>query len=389
MKSRTKSSLAFLLVAALAFTACGGGDSADEAADVAASPTEETALDVSSTDDADVEDSVDEAPETGATFEPGEIGFRAVNLLDEPVDIYVRTQGFVEVFPIQEGLAPGEITEFIVPPVDGVFLVTTAGSGDADCVGTCDHFVTLITAFADDGPNHTVVLYNDEFSGPSAFDLWEQPVGERNNSNAMAPARSDAALAVFTAIALTDAEFGLRLAIPGTDGCLEPDNGANVLVGGNQTPTYDLSGVASFALHDNQDRECVEAPVGGPFPFEANNGERTHVLLNGSPGNMTAATLVMSGSVAGTEEPSASDSPDYDRVVDLMASEMADNFPLTDDEATCAAGLLVAAVGVDVVYDGTQLVDLDALGPEAEALAGEAIFDSVDTCGIDPSVYGG
>jgi hypothetical protein len=155
------------------------------------------------------------APDTtgggSGEFTPGDVEYRVVNLLAEPVDLYVRTQGLVEAFLMEEGVAPGAVTDFYAPPADGIFLVTEAGAGDPECVVSCDHFIAELSPFSDDGPAHTVVLY-DNFGQAASFDLWESPSeASSGNANAMAPADAAAGVVVVTAIALTEADFGLRL----------------------------------------------------------------------------------------------------------------------------------------------------------------------------------
>jgi len=59
------------------------------------------------------------------------------------------------------------------------------------------------------------------------------------------------------------------------------------------------------------------------------------------------------------------------------------------DQAACADELIVDAVGTQVLYDGAGLVDLDALPSEMSDLATAALINSVETCGVDPSVFGG
>ena len=173
--------------------------------------------------------------------------------------------------------------------------MTEAGAGDATCVTTCDHFITNLTAsFPEQGLTYTAVLYDDPFSDrSSAFDLWESPDPGQGSSNAMPPSDPGAALGVVTAIAVTDADFGLRLGLDGVAGCLEPVGGDNVLIGGTQTPAFALDARASFTLHDQPDHDCSAPPVGGPFEFAGSPGSRSHVILTGSPGALGAIVLPM------------------------------------------------------------------------------------------------
>lgn len=405
MKFRRGWAAPVVLSVALLATACGGGSDGDTAVDLDDEPTTApeptaTSADASTGDEGTDEDGAGAEPtaaaeESAGTFEPGPAEFRALNLLDEPVDVYVRTTGLVQAFPITLGLAPGELTDFVAPPQDGNFLITTAGAGDPTCVATCDHFIARLSAFPEDGPVHTVLLYEDEFNGPSAYDLWEQPTPERlgETTNGMPPAQSLSAMAVIIAVALTDADFGLRLSTPDVDGCIEPFNLETILIGGNQTPAFLLDG--PFTLHDNGDLECA-TPSDGPFPFSGEPGSRSFVFLTGSPGSIEATQLEMiMGEVvdsAPADDAASSDTAggaDRDTVVDLMADEVIFNFPVDAEQADCLAELIVDAIGTDILYADGALVDLDALPTEVNDLAGVALIESVTTCGIDPTVFDG
>ncbi len=180
------------------------------------------------------------------------------------------------------GLAPGEVSAFYNPPTDGELVVTTAGAGDPECVIDCSHFLAEVGTYADYGPVHTLILTNDE-GVPSSLDLWEQPAVTYGNANEMVPADPSAGIVVVTGYAVDDADFGLRMAVVGTPGCVEPFNLAGVLIGGNQTPAFLLpSASVQVTIHDNNDRECTGTPVGGPFALEVAAGERAHVILHGS-----------------------------------------------------------------------------------------------------------
>lgn len=287
-RTGTTRKLALALAIALSLAACGGSDDGDSAA---GGTTVETAAPVEDTTDAGGGTAVEIAG--SGDYDAGDITYRVVNLLDEPVDLYVRTDGFVEAFFVEAAVAPGAVTDFYAPPVDGRFVVTEAGAGDATCVIDCPHFIAELSSFADSGPVHTVVLYQED-GQRSAFDLWELPTpAAAGNANAMIASDATTALVVVTAIAVTGADFGLRLGIEGTTGCIENTNLANVLIGGNQTPAFAYSGVADLLLFDNQDRECSGEPVGGPFTVSGDVGSRTHVILTGSPGAMDAVIVAM------------------------------------------------------------------------------------------------
>jgi hypothetical protein len=115
---------------ALVAGACSSGSS--DSAEVADTSVSEAAT----SDGADVgddgtaaEEPTAEPAETSGTYEPGPIEFRAVNLLDVPVGIYVRSTGLVEAFVIHQGVAPGAVTGFVAPPEGGKFVVTDADFG--------------------------------------------------------------------------------------------------------------------------------------------------------------------------------------------------------------------------------------------------------------------
>lgn len=410
---------------ALVLAACGGSDG-DDAAPVTSAATESSQLDDTDTgdtddatsdepgddartgDDAGSDDS-DDVPSSGdssdGTFTPGEIEFRAVNLLDEPVDLYARTTGLVEAFLVQPGLAPGEVSDRVAPPEDGTFLVTQAGADDPTCVTTCDHFVAQLSTFPTEGPVRTVVLWGDEFDPYQAFELWEQPTDEAiAASNAMPPADPSSVLAVVTAIALTDADFGVRA---GTDGtCLDPTNLApSNLVGGTATPAYALDpAAATISFFDRDDLECAEAPVGGPFGVPGDAGSRAHVILSGSPGDMEAIVLPMEPAQGGgTDAADAADAgdgseggdeavggADRDLAIELLTADIATDGLFDADQSACFAEVLVDAVGPDaVVVDGAlSELDPDTISPEVANQLFDAFGDAVEACGIDPALLG-
>lgn len=400
--------LATLAAAGLMLAACGGGSDSDSSATVAPGTDEIAAEPSGATDpeadapaepvvtEAQVEDEpaepvVTEAPtdDEGGGFEPGDAVFRAFNALDRPVDLYVRTTGLVKAFPIQSGLAPGAVSEFVAPPEGGSFVVTEAGAGNPTCVTGCDHFVTILSALSDSGPTYTAVLHDDEFSGAGAIDLWEEPEpGREGTSNAMPPPDPSTALGVITAIAVTDADFGLRLAFDGVEGCIAPVGDGNILIGGNQTPAFAFGPQTSFTLHDSQDRECSEA-VGGPFEFAGAPGSRHHIFLTGAPGSLDAFLLPMVAGAPGAVTPPAEDDGSRDVAVQFIQGDLITEFGLDDEQATCAAELVVEGIGTDVLVVDGEVVDLDQLGESAVELAGNALVASIGACGIDPSVFGG
>lgn len=271
--------MTFGAIAAMFVLAGCGGDSGDGAQSEGGT----TAAGTSASTDAPATSS---AATTSAvvddSYTSGPIAVRVVNLLDENVDVYVRTDGFVQAYLVAPGLAPGEVSEFYNPPQDGELVVTTAGAGDAECVIDCPHFLAEVGTDPDYGPVHTLILATDA-GAPSSLDLWEQPRVTHGNANEMVPADPSAGIVVVTGYAVPDADFGLRMAVVGTPGCLEPFNLAGVLIGGNQTPAFLLpSASVEVTIHDNNDSDCTGTPVGGPFALDVAAGERAHLILHGS-----------------------------------------------------------------------------------------------------------
>lgn len=399
-----------LAVAAVAvvLAACGGGG--DDTTDTGAPDTTEASGDDTVvpddgvTTDAPTDTPGTDAPSTDAPSDdhtPGDISFRLLNLLDEPVDLYVRTTGLIEAFSVQPGLAAGELSDLHAPPTDGAFIATTAGAGDPECVIECPHFLVDLTASAPEGDVRTVVLYPapegdpfDEAGTPVSFDLWENPTPDRLGSgNSMPAADPSVAQIVAVAVALSGADFGLRLAYEGTPGCQESSL-AGVLVGGNQTPvfTHDGSGVA-ITLHDNNDRECAEAPVGGPFAVGGAAGSRTHLVLTGSPGDMDAVVLPFVGDPEVSAEPTDDETTgdaSRESAIEQMTPEVETGLGVPAEQSACVAELLVDAIGPENLLDGTgTLIDLDTLGTEFQGPAENALVEAVEVCGLDPAVFGG
>ena len=174
------------------------------------------------------------------------------------------------------------MTEFYNPPPDGELVVTTTRSGDPECVIDCAHFLAEVGTYAENGPAHTLVLVIADGS-VSSLDLWEQPTVTHGNANEIVPADPTAGIVVVTGYGVEDADFGLRMAIAGTPGCVEPFNLSGVLIGGNQTPAFLLpSSPAEVTLYDNNDRECSGTPGGGPYMIDAGPGDRVHMILHGT-----------------------------------------------------------------------------------------------------------
>lgn len=387
-----------LAAAALVMAACGGGDDTPAATpdEPAAEPADPPADEPDDSADDMSDDATDDTTGGGAaTYEPGEVLYRLVNLIDEPVDIYVRTQGLVQAFEIELGVQPGAVTDFVAPPERGTFLVTTAGAGDPECVATCPHVLVNLTAFADDGPHHTVVLH-DADGIVQAFDLWEDPEANTTNANAMVSADPANGLFVAVAIDVVANDFGMRLGYDGVAGCIDPANLTNVLVGGNQTPAfvYDSSSV-DVLFFDNRDGDCAEEPVGGPFTVTGGPGTRTLMILTGErPGSLEAVILPFANdpepgtATGGTNDGAgsgASGDGDRDVAIAAMSDVLQAELLLSPDDAACLSPILIDAIGLDEAFQGGELIDLETADEELQDRAFAAILGGIGTCGIDPN----
>ncbi|MFK7919251.1 MAG: hypothetical protein AB8G14_14340 [Ilumatobacter sp.] len=412
MTTTTRRCVAALATTALFATACGGGSddadaqSADPAGDAAEGVTETASDGDADTDDADInavdadEDTPaeqaddeagaesDPAPDQAGTFEPGPVQFRTVNLSDAPVDIWAVTNGVREAFPLASSVAPGAITEFVAPPLDGRYLLTVEGEQDPTCVIDCVGHISELFSFAEEGPSRTVLVYDDEQGNTTTFEAWELPTAERStSSNSMPVADAGTTLVSVTAVAVADPPFGMRLAVEGTQGCLPNLTGDSRLIGGNQVLTFDIGFTGGFTLHDFEDDECAEAAIAGPFTVDPAPGARVHALLTGNGTDVDAVLLPM---VDGLADGATSSQGDRALALEQMTTEVATEFGLDETQAACAAELLVDRIGSDLLLDDTgTLVDLDSFDDAVNELAGAALFDSVDTCGIDPAVFGG
>ena len=183
------------------------------------------------------------------------------------------------------------------------------------------------------------------------------------------------------------------MSVDGGPGCVDPIDRDSILIGGNQTLPFDMTGVSSFSIHANDDRECAE-PTDGPFAFDAAAGDRVHILLHGAAaGDLDAVLLPMTGGApagdADADSGENADVGDRDVAVELMATEVSTTFGLDADSATCVAELIVDALGADVLVVSGELVELDSLGDAAADATGAALVASTDTCGVDPAVFGG
>lgn len=233
------------------------------------------------------------APSTGGgiggpgDFEAGAIRYRVANVSSEPVDVYARTQGVVQAFLMQEGLAPGAVTDYFAPPDPGTLVVTTAGAGDPTCVASCPHFIGSWSTTSASGDQLTVII-----SDEGGSDVWEHPRAEDIGTfaNALPDGDPDRSTFFVAAKAVTGADFGLRLAIAGTPGCQVDAGDSGLLVGGTSILPFEHDGSAGVTIHENTDRECA-TPVGGPFAVDGSAGTRALLVLSGAPGSMEALVL--------------------------------------------------------------------------------------------------
>jgi len=80
---------------------------------------------------------------------------------------------------------------------------------------------------------------------------------------------------------------------------------------------------------------------------------------------------------------------DREAAVVFVADGLTNEVGIPEDQALCAAELMVDAMGVDNLFVDGELVDLDGLPVEVQDLAVEALTAAVTLCGIDPSLLGG
>lgn len=368
---RSRSLAAASLIAAGLLAGCGGSSSSSPstAAPTTAAPTVTAAP-------------TTEAP--GGDYDEGSIGYRVLNVLDRPVDVFVRTTGLVQAFAVDLGLAPGEVSGYHFPPEGGRLIITEGGAGDPECVTGCDHFIAEAGPIPEAGDTRTLVVYQDQFSDRGlTFDVWENAADGTGTSNAMPPADPSRGIVIPLAVALTDADFGFQLAFDGISGC---QTDGSLLVGGNQTPPFPYDGNSvGVALHSNQDRSCTEAPEGGPFVVNGGPGTRIMLVLTGTRNDMDAIQLTIGGEGA----PSGGDGL-YDVVISKLADEIAGELGLPAADAECVATVMVDAVDPTELLDSSgNLADIDALSPALQDTLTQALIDSVDVCGLDPSVLGG
>lgn len=329
--SRSMTRLFAVLVALLLATACKSGDESAEGTAEEANTEESAEVAAEQGDEVAVPERTEEAQEDPGTYEPGDASVRILNLGNDAVDLYVRTTGRVRAFPIQEGLAVGEVSEFFALPDGGAAVITRAGAGDPTCFQDCDHILGQVRASQNTGNTLTgIVAVNRDRESVTVF--WENaPESDNNYSNAIAAPNDEQATVVVSTPSLHEHRYGLRLAFGSSEGCVVPSEESNILVGGNQTHTLLFGpGSEEVFLYALSDRECAEEPVAGPFAISGEAGERYHLILRGAPEAIEAMVLPMAPAEAAAEE-DASVAGDEEGEADEAGDEQA------EDEAPEAA----------------------------------------------------
>lgn len=419
MSIRTRSRAAAILAGVIVMASCGGGseDSSDDTTptpDATADPAADADPDGGSEPDAaEPDDAVesgadaasDDAPaddgEIGdvsdASFSPGDVTFRTVNMLDDPVDIYVVTDGIREAFTVETGVEPGDVTDFAAPPTDGRYTIVTAGSTDPTCVIDCvDTIIELSAGFPEGVPIRTVIMYPDpDDASPQGFEIWENVAdeGDLAFSNAMEPADPATTHVSVIAVAVRDQPFGMRFALPDVEGCVQHLGGDSILIGGNQVLTFDVGDSTEFTIHANEDQVCDADPLGGPFAVTPAPGSRFLAVLHGQGPDIDALILALDGTPdvetpGGADEAVVESSPERDEALALMTDEVAVEFGLADEPANCLAELIVDGVDpAEIVVDG-ELIELEQAPDEVFDAVADALVASVEECDIDPSTFG-
>lgn len=304
--SRSMTRLFAVLVALLLATACKPGEEAAEGAEEEANAEESSQVAAEASEEVAVPERTEEAQEEPDTYEPGDASVRILNLGNDAVDLYVRTTGRVRAFPIQEGLAVGEVSEFFALPDGGAAVITRAGAGDPTCFQDCDHILGQVRASQNTGNTLTgIVTVNRDRESVTVF--WENaPESDNNYSNAIAAPNDEQATVVVSTPSLHEHRYGLRLAFGSSEGCVVPSEESNILVGGNQTHTLLFGpGSEEVFLYALSDRECAEEPVAGPFAISGEAGERYHLILRGAPEAIEAMVLPMAPAEAAAEDAAA------------------------------------------------------------------------------------
>lgn len=410
MRSTTIRRAALAAAVAITVAACGGSDSESDAEPAvetdAADDTEPTDGDTDDelfTEDDDPEgagDAGDDAPadESGdsgdadtddestssGTYEPGPIGFRAVNLLDQPVDLYVRTTGLVEGFPVEMSVGPGAVTGYANPPAEGKYIVTVEGGGDPTCVVDCDHFIAELSGAFGEGAERTVILYDDPFDGPRAFELSntaDSVESAATSSNLLRPADPSTGIVFPVGIALDDDVFGFQVGFVGVDGCVEAPDNPSILVGGNQTPWFPYPGdAAELLFFEISDQECTD-PVSAPIPIAGGPGTRTLVVLSGAPPALESVVLPLDGDVAPTSATDETTGDDGDAAAPTTRDEFV---TLLLDDAPDGTDPQCVADVIDQLSDADftiliENLDADDIPPEFSD-EGLATLESILDC---------
>ena len=106
---------------ALTIAGCGGDDDGDATpATQAADADADAATQATGAPGADEPRATDEPVATepvatevqSTTWDPGDVQMRVVNLLADPVDVYVRTTGLIEAWEAFLGVEPGVVTVY-------------------------------------------------------------------------------------------------------------------------------------------------------------------------------------------------------------------------------------------------------------------------------------
>ena len=228
------------------------------------------------------------APTTAASLSAGTIGYRVVNESAGAVDVYVRSQGFVQASLAKAALAAGAVTDELFPPEPGEIVVLPAGStADAACVSSCA-FVAEASSNSGEGHHRIVVVADGDFT-----EYWAdpKPASVGASANALRPADVTQPLVIIEAGGVTDGKFGLRVSWGA--GCVEALDAAGLMLGGTNVLAYamDTAGGA-LAFHAGSDTTCAVAPVAGPFTIAAAAaGTRTLVTAWGATGAVKAVVL--------------------------------------------------------------------------------------------------
>lgn len=242
-------------------------------------------------------------------FTPGPVGFRIVHVYAHPdgsspaLDVFARTDGVVQAYPVQAGVALGSVVDYVHPPDGGgVVGMETGGADEPTCITNCSQFVLEATSSGGQGDRRTILVYPESpnfIIGQTPSDLagtiefWEDPtpsaVGQFGN--ALMPADATQGLLFVVGVAVDEARFGLRLALVGTAGCQDNLNQPGGMIGGNQVPAFAIKADGKVTLHGSNDQDCSQAPVGGPFAVTGTAGSRAYLFLYGTLATMKSIAV--------------------------------------------------------------------------------------------------